>query len=158
MEMAKGSFVAAGTGTQSQEISRKTWLKLGLMTAVALGIFASSAAALAQAPEAQQAMAKGEAEAAIAAWSNVLASDPDNVEALVGRATAYGWRSEWASGEADVQRALRLEPDNIAALNAAGYLKAWSGEHAAAEPYFRRMLGIAPDNTGATKGLAYIAF
>lgn len=155
--MANGLDIASQTGEQIPAVDRKIILKLGLMSAVALGVFVSSASALAQAPEAQQAMAQGDADAAIAAWSSVLARDPDNVEALVGRATAYGWRSDWSQGEADVQRALRLQPNNIAALNAAGYLKAWSGNHAAADTYFRQMLAVAPDNAGARKGLGYNA-
>lgn len=155
--MTDGKSLPIEAASPPLHSSRQTAKKLALMTAVALGVFVSSAAVLAQTPEAQQAMAAGEADAAIAAWSKVLANEPDNVEALIGRATVYGWRSNWPQAETDVQRALQLEPNNIAALNAAGYLKAWSGNHAAAEPYFRRMLELAPDNSGAKRGLGYNA-
>ncbi|WP_416830962.1 MAG: tetratricopeptide repeat protein [Erythrobacter sp.] len=138
--------------------ARRTSIRLGLMSAVALVVFTSSAIAFAQEPEAEQAMAAGRAEQAIAAWSNVLARDPDNVNALVGRATAYGWQKDWALAEADINRALGRAPDDLAVLNAAGYIAAWSGKHGLAERYFERMLAIAPDNEGAKKGIAYNAY
>ena len=51
--MANGSGAATQADTQIPNVDRKTWLKLSLMTAVALGVFASSAAALAQTREAE---------------------------------------------------------------------------------------------------------
>lgn len=138
--------------------ARRTSIRLGLMSAVALVVFTSSAIAFAQEPEAEQAMATGQADQAIPAWSNVLARDPDNLNALVGRATAHGWQKDWARAEADINRALGLAPSDLSVLNAAGYIAAWSGKHGLAEKYFGRMLAIAPDSEGAKKGLAYNAY
>ncbi len=104
--------------------NRRTSIRLGLMSAVAFVVFASSTMALGQEPEAQQAMAAGEAEQAIAAWSMVLERDPENVSALVGRGTAYGWQQDWARAEADINRALRLAPNDLSVLNAAGHIAA----------------------------------
>lgn len=141
-----------------QSDAKRTSIRLSLMSAVALVVFTSSAIAFAQEPVAEQAMAEGQSEQAIIAWGNVLARDPDNVNALVGRATAYGWQKDWARAEADINRALGLAPNELAVLNAAGYIAAWSGKHGLAEQYFEQMLAIAPDSEGAKKGLAYNAY
>ncbi|NVE94351.1 tetratricopeptide repeat protein [Altererythrobacter lutimaris] len=145
-------------GSPPKSDAKRISIRLGLMSAVALVVFTSSAIALAQEPEAEQAMADGQSEPAIAAWGNVLARDPDNLNALVGRATAYGWQKDWSRAEADVNRALGLAPNDLSVLNAAGYIAAWSGKHGLAEQYFERMLAVAPDSEGAKKGLAYNAY
>lgn len=145
-------------GSPPKNDLKRTSIRLGLMSAVALVVFTSSAIAFAQEPAAEQAMAAGAAEQAVAAWSNVLSRDPNNLNALVGRATAYGWQKDWARAEADINRALGLAPNDLSVLNAAGYIAAWSGKHGLAEQYFERMLALAPDSEGAKKGLAYNAY
>lgn len=128
---------------------------------VALAILASSAlpvAAQAQPETAQTAMQAGEGAQAEAAWSNVLASDPSNLEALIGRGTARGWQQDWAGAEADLAQALAIAPDDLEALNGMAYVMAWSGRYGEAERYFNRMLALAPGNVGAQKGLAYTAY
>lgn len=127
---------------------------------VAVGLAVSAMAMLplavqAQPQAAQEAMRAGEGAQAESAWSNVLASDPSNLEALIGRGTARGWQQDWAGAEADLAQALAIAPDNLEALNAMAYVMAWSGRYGDAERYFNRMLALAPDNLGAKKGLAY---
>lgn len=132
-----------------------TLIKIFLV-AVALLQFAALPAH-AQTEIARASMAKGEAQTAEAAWTRVLASDPNNLEALIGRGTTYGWQKNWSLAEADLLRALAIAPDNLEALNAMGYVQAWSGKYGAAEGYFNRVIALAPDNRSAQKGLAYIA-
>lgn len=114
-------------------------------------------AAQAQAELASVSMQQGDGAAAEAAWSNVLASDPSNLEALIGRGTTRGWQEDWSGAEADLSQALAIAPDNLEALNGMAYVMAWSGRYGAAERYFNRMLALAPDNVGAQKGLANTA-
>lgn len=127
----------------------------------ALGLLAATVApatAWAQPELAQISMRKGDADAAEAAWSNVLARNPSDLQALIGRGTARGWKQDWAAAEADLAQALAIAPDSLEALNAMAYVMAWSGRYGEAERYFNRMLALAPDNVGAQKGLAYTAY
>lgn len=112
-------------------------------------------AAQAQSKLASVSMQQGDGAAAETAWSNVLASDPGNLEALIGRGTARGWQKDWSGAETDLAQALAIAPDNLEALNAMAYVMAWSDRYDEAERYFNRMLALAPDNVGARKGLAY---
>lgn len=91
-------------------------------------------------------------------WTAILQRQPNDIKALVGRATAYGWQQDWRRAEVDINHALQLAPSDLSVLNAAGYIAAWSGKHGLAEQYFQRMLAVAPDNAGAKKGLAYNAY
>ena len=127
----------------------------------ALGLLATAmvpSAALAQPELGQASMRQGDADAAETAWSNVLVRDPVNLEALIGRGTARGWKQDWTGAETDLSQALAISPNSLEALNAMAYVMAWSGRYGEAERYFNRMLALAPDNVGAQKGLAYTAF
>lgn len=135
--------------------NRALLAKLCLGTAAILQLAAMPAHA--QTETARASMEKGEAQSAEAAWTRELASDPNNLEALIGRGTAYGWQKNWNLAEADLSRALTIAPNNLEALNAMGYVQAWSGKYGAAEGHFNRILILAHDNRSAQKGLAYVA-
>lgn len=156
--MRNEHILAVSPSTKPVNSNRPTLIKLCLMSAVAVATLVSSTALLAQEPEAERAMAAGEAEQAIGAWTAILQRQPNDIKALVGRATAYGWQQDWRRAEVDINHALQLAPSDLSVLNAAGYIAAWSGKHGLAEQYFQRMLAVAPDNAGAKKGLAYNAY
>jgi tetratricopeptide (TPR) repeat protein len=65
----------------------------------------------------QASLAAADYNEAVAAAQRVLEVDPDNLEALVGRANAQAyWRKDPESALTDVKRILELDPDSIDAL------------------------------------------
>ena len=91
------------------------------------------------------------------AYGAILATDPNDVRALIGRGTAHSWQGERAQARRDFGHALFLEPNNLSALNGLGYDYLWGEEYRRAENTFARALRIAPNDLGARKGLAFAA-
>jgi tetratricopeptide (TPR) repeat protein len=117
--------------------------------------------AMAQAPDARlraESFAQaGNAKAMELAYSEVLAGDPGNLQALNGRGTALSWQGRRSEARADFSAALSIEPENLEALTGLGYDYAWGKDYALAEETFGRALAIAPDALSVRKGLAFTA-
>jgi tetratricopeptide (TPR) repeat protein len=90
-------------------------------------------------------------------YSQMLALDNENYEALMGRGYVRAWQGKYASARSDFQTVLQQDSTDLSALNGLGYTYAWGGEYGKAEETFRRMLQIEPGQIDATKGLAYTA-
>ena len=104
---------------------------------------------------ANDALAKGDAEKAEAAFDVVLASSPADQKALIGRATARSWAGKHALAREDYDAVLQQDAGNLEALTGLGYDYAWAGEYAEAKSTFEKAQAIAPDNLGVAKGIAY---
>jgi tetratricopeptide (TPR) repeat protein len=100
-------------------------------------------------------------DAAIELYTDVLAQEPENVEALVGRAHAYQAGYYWYESEADYQAALALDPDHADTYyglislyllrrnyGAAFQLVARAEEKFADDPYFYVVAGSVYFNIG----------
>lgn len=115
----------------------------------------------AQAPDARQRAEgfaqAGNAEAMELAYSEILAGEPGNLEALNGRGIARSWQGLRSEARADFLAALAIEPENLGALTGLGYDYAWGKDYALAEETFGRALAIAPDALSVRKGLAFTA-
>lgn len=125
--------------------------------ALAVLAFSVPDVAFAQTDTAEAAMARGDGASAVTAWTQVLAGDPTDRKALVGRANAYAWQERYGEALADVDAALALMPGDLEAVTTKGWILAWSGDQEAAKLWFDRALRIAPDNMSAQKGRAYAA-
>lgn len=110
-----------------------------------------------QTEQAKSLISQGQHADAEAAFGRILSGQPDNIEALLGRATLRAWRGDHSGAQQDFNTVLRLQPDHLAATIGLAYNFAWSGQFDAAEKQFKRAQQIAPGNSDATKGLAYVA-
>jgi tetratricopeptide (TPR) repeat protein len=90
-------------------------------------------------------------------YERILATNPDDVRALNGKATAQAWRGNYFAAIETFQMALSREPENIESLVGIGYAFSWAGDHAYAVDSFEKALEVAPGHLGARKGLAYTA-
>lgn len=100
---------------------------------------------------------RGDGAALEQTYESILQQDPDNVRALVGRATARSWQGRYGEAQTDYRRALAQQPGHLEALTGLGYSLAWDGQFEAAATAFQRARQLAPDNLGARKGLAFTA-
>lgn len=114
-----------------------------------------AAEAAREAQAAERAMARGDAAAAEAAYSRVLAARPSDAAALVGRGNARAVQKNYTGARADFDAVLAREPAHVGALVGLGYTLAWSGRHAEAVAQFDRVLRIAPGHADAQRGAAY---
>lgn len=97
----------------------------------------------------------GAAASMEAAYSEILATHPADVRALLGRATARSWQGNRAGARADFSAVLAAQPDNLEALIGLGYDLAWGGDLEKAAGTFERALTVGPENISAQKGLAF---
>ena len=88
-------------------------------------------------------------------YASILDTDPDNVRAWNGMATALAWRGNFYVSQNTYQRALNIEPDNLDSLTGIGYAYAWSGDYQNAHSSFAQALVISPQHRDALKGDAY---
>lgn len=99
----------------------------------------------------------GDASAMQAAYDAILLSDPGNLRALVGRATARSWQGDRQGARTDYRAALSQDARNLEALVGLGYDYAWGGDWSDADATFQSALSIAPDLLSAQKGRAFTA-
>lgn len=99
--------------------------------------------------------ARGDASAAERAYDDILTKQPDDMKALIGRATARAWAGKHDGAQADYGNVLARDPNNLEALTGIGYSYAWNKQYADAEGAFKKALKVAPDNLGAQKGLGF---
>lgn len=136
----------------------KTSIALALAAVALLPGTALAQAAVSPAAEsraAQQAMDRGDAAAAEASYTRVLAMQPNDADALVGRGNARAFQKKYAEAQADFQAVLARDPRHLGALVGLGHTLAWSARYAEAMAQFERALAVAPDNVDAARGAAF---
>jgi hypothetical protein len=99
--------------------------------------------------------ASGEGRSAELEYDRVLAIDPGNVPALIGRGYVRSWAGRYEEARRDFLAAMRTDTARAAALTGLGYTAARAGDYAAAADQFRQALRIAPTRADAATGLAY---
>lgn len=104
---------------------------------------------------ANDALSNGDASEAEAAYDAVLAANPADQKALIGRATARSWAGKHPLAREDYNAVLQQDAENLEALTGLGYDYAWAGDYTEAMATFEKAQAIAPDNTGVAKGIAY---
>lgn len=102
-------------------------------------------------PETQQLMEKGltamaedEDQAALKAFSDVVAHEPDFAEGWNQRATVEFLLDDYPASMADIARTLQLEPRHFGALAGLGQVELALGDKAAALKAFSQALAIDP--------------
>ncbi|HRI60157.1 MAG TPA: tetratricopeptide repeat protein [Saprospiraceae bacterium] len=106
--------------------------------------------------EAKQLSEAGQYAGAEKIYNAALASNPDNVEALIGAGYNYSWWEKHEQAQQKFEAALALDPGNADALVGQGYNAAWAGNFEVAKNYFKKLEKIEPGSTEAQKGLGYV--
>ncbi len=89
---------------------------------------------------------KGQREAAIAAYSELLVVSPRNADVLVGRGRAYTWMDNWPAAEADLTAATSAAPTYADAWSALGDMYLWSDRPERAVEAYGQWNALAPDD------------
>jgi len=98
-----------------------------------------------------EAMAAGDAEAALPFFTEVTKRAPDFAEGWNKRATVLFMMGDYAASVADVEQTLVLEPRHFGALSGLGLINLALGRDAAALKAFEAALSIHPHLPGAQK-------
>ena len=107
--------------------------------------------------------AKGQLEAAIAAWKKVLELDPRNAKAHNNLGNALMWQGNLAEGTAHLQKARELDPEfnevqsdfGIAFFNREQFRAAMKkSDCESAVPYGNKILAVSPDDAEVKKAFA----
>lgn len=106
--------------------------------------------------EAQRAEARGDHAKAEKLYDQVIAREPANTTALMGRARMRSWLGEFAAAITDYQTVVEREPDNARALSGLGWTYAWNRDFNDARRIFRDLARAEPFYLDARKGLAYV--
>ena len=85
----------------------------------------------------------------------ILRTEPNDVRALTGKATAQAWQGDYSAAQETYSQALSHEPKNLDALVGLGYAYAWSGQYNQAHTAFQQALSVDRTHSGARKGIAY---
>ncbi len=97
---------------------------------------------------------RGRLDQAESIYQELLASDPGNVDALLGMARCRFKRGERDEAELLCRRATEAHPASAAAHESLGNIAAERGNHAAAERAYRRALELSPAAVYSHWGLA----
>ena len=95
---------------------------------------------------------------AINIWTQLLAIQPDDVEALLGRSDAQSELGQPALGLADDRKAVELAPDNIRARNSLCWHSISAGEWGQARTACERSHALAPDIMATNINLGHTYF
>ena len=71
----------------------------------------------------------GQHEGAVRAYSEIIAADPADRQALIGRGRVQTWRNSYRAAEADFRRALVGDPGNEEALRGLAEAQSLQGHH-----------------------------
>ena len=122
----------------------------GLCAAVAFGCTAAVASASEGFDQrflaARELALKGQRDAAIAAYSELLALSPGNADVLLGRGRVYAWMGNWPAAEADLVAATSAAPTYADAWSALGDMYRWSDRPQQAVQAYSRWSTLAPDD------------
>ena len=99
--------------------------------------------------EALEARAAGDFKTAIARLEEVIAFQPDDVDALLLLGTLYGFERRFEEALAALERGLSLAPDYTDIRLAIARIKAWQGEFDSASQVVEAVLAEQPDNLEA---------
>lgn len=102
-------------------------------------------------------LAAAQQPGALAAYDSVLAIDPGNVTALLGRGYLRSRAGKYDEARADFQAVLQYGGDAVAAEAGLGFAALRIGDYAAAEAAFARALTASPRDGAAATGQAYTA-
>jgi len=94
--------------------------------------------------------------AALDAFNAVLDRNPENVDALVLRASTYRRLESPELARDDLSRALRLDPDHPDALLERGLVNAVAGDAEAARADWERVKAVAPESRAAQLSREYL--
>ena len=89
------------------------------------------------------------------AYDRVLAVDPSNADALIGRGYLRSRAGHYDEARSDIEAALASGASKVDALTALGYNAARRGDYAGAAEQFQAALAARPDDGAAATGLAY---
>ncbi|MDB4909645.1 MAG: hypothetical protein JWO39_468 [Gemmatimonadetes bacterium] len=104
--------------------------------------------------EAERKLSEGNV-ASEAAYDTVLAVDPNNARALVGRGYIRAAQGKYEPATRDFESALRVNEDRATALTGLGYLALRRGDLTTATARFDESLKIDSTDAGAATGRAY---
>jgi len=138
-------------------IRRISIFDYGIALALALFVAApgtSPAAASDPASEADAAFEAGDPARALALYDQVLASDPDQAQALMRSGLLLSWDGRYDEAIARYDRLLAIDPDGRAAALERAKVLSWDQQYRAAARAFRSALDRWPDDTEARLGLA----
>jgi len=96
----------------------------------------------------------GDSARALALYDEVLAADPNDVNALLRSGKLLSWDRKYAAALARYDRALAREPQNTAVLLERAKVLLWSQRYDEAVPAFDRVLRQAPTEPWALCGMA----
>lgn len=129
---------------------------LGLMGADAQAVSGAASEAPRAFIEAQTAEARKDYVRAEALYDRAVQEEPDNIEALVGRARIRSWLQKFPEAIADYQAVLKRDRDNPQALSGLGWTYAWNRNYDDAVAVFDYLSRVEPYYLDAQKGLAYV--
>ena len=90
-------------------------------------------------------MRQGDAEAAIATFSGIIARRPEFAEGWNKRATLYYLTGEYAKSLRDCDEVMKRNPSHFGALSGYGQIYLRLGQPDKALPYFERALAVNPN-------------
>lgn len=99
----------------------------------------------------------GQRDAAIAAYTALLAESPGNTDVLLGRGRVYAWEGRWPEAEADLVAATQASPGDADAWSALGDMYLWSDRPAQAADAYARWQALAPGSSEAAAAHARAA-
>lgn len=96
----------------------------------------------------------GKRDAAIAAYTALLAESPGNADVLLGRGRVYAWEGRWAEAEADLVAATQASPAYADAWSGLGDMYLWSDRPAQAADAYAHWQALAPGSADAAAARA----
>jgi tetratricopeptide (TPR) repeat protein len=96
-------------------------------------------------------------EEAQSAYEKILASHPDNAEALAGLARVYEWSRHFVDAVEIDRKLLARDPQNVSISLDIAKLLAWSGKFDESTRAYEEVLKINPESLDAALGLARVA-
>jgi len=96
--------------------------------------------------KAQRLANSGKYPEAIELYTVVLATQSNNIEALLGRGYTYSWKHDFQNASADFRNVLNIQPGNMEAKKGLAYVALWSGDNKKAIPAFRELIAIKQDS------------
>lgn len=95
----------------------------------------------------------GRREDAIALYTAMLATSPDNTDVLLARGRTHAWMGRWPEAEADLTAVTAAKPDYADAWSALGDMYQWSDRPQQAAAAYARWAELRPDDPAATIAL-----
>lgn len=94
---------------------------------------------------------------AIAAWQALVASNPTDLEARLGLATALAWSDDLEGAETQLEMLLQEAPQQKDALFLLAEVRRWKGRHLEAYDLYQQVLNIDPTHQQALEQRAALA-